>query len=450
MKRVLRLLLILLGCLGLPAAVLWFVPLDRYVPRIEAAATDALGQPVRIGRLRLALLPTPHATLQDLSAGSRGEVRIAALRIYPALTTLASRTRVLRSVEIEGLAAPAGALAALQTPPRGDGPASLRLEKLVLKDIRLALPEAALPPLEGEIRFDDRQSVAAALLATEDGALRLQADAAAGGLDLALQARDWALPAGPPLQFESLQGRGRLEGSRLTVERLEGRFYGGRLEAAARGSWAAGLRLEGQIKLQDVAVAPLLAAVGSPPRLAGRLDSQSRFALGARSAARLGESARVDGNFLVRQGVLHDMDLAKAATLLVRSGAKGGETRFDEFQGRYRLAGRDLYLEDLKVRSGVLDAAGNVHVAPQDALSGKVTVKLTTGVSLVTVPLRVAGTTRDPILYPTGAALAGAAVGTATLGPGVGTTLGTRVADFFDDLLSKKPPKAGPPPTPGE
>lgn len=65
-----RILLILAAAAGLVAlvaiALVLFVDADRYKPRLEAAATEALGMEVRFGgRLRLGLLPGVHLTAED-------------------------------------------------------------------------------------------------------------------------------------------------------------------------------------------------------------------------------------------------------------------------------------------------------------------------------------------------------------------------------------------------
>ena len=58
-------------------------------------------------------------------------------------------------------------------------------------------------------------------------------------------------------------------------------------------------------------------------------------------------------------------------------------------------------------------------------------------IAVATVPLNVSGTLKDPVLTPTGAAVAGAVAGAAVLGP-VGSALGTKAGAFVDKLFSRK------------
>ena len=57
------------------------------------------------------------------------------------------------------------------------------------------------------------------------------------------------------------------------------------------------------------------------------------------------------------------------------------------------------------------------------------------------VPLNVSGTLDSPLLYPTGGTMAGAAAGTAVLGPGLGTALGAKVGQWAENLFGKKDEK---------
>ena len=54
------------------------------------------------------------------------------------------------------------------------------------------------------------------------------------------------------------------------------------------------------------------------------------------------------------------------------------------------------------------------------------------------VPLNVSGTLDAPLLYPTGGTVAGAAVGTAILGPGFGTSVGAKIGSWTEGLFGSK------------
>ena len=94
-------------------------------------------------------------------------------------------------------------------------------------------------------------------------------------------------------------------------------------------------------------------------------------------------------------------------------------------------------LRKLNVASGALKATGDVDVSPRKELSGKIYADVGGSIAVATVPLNVSGTLKDPVLTPTGAAVAGAVAGAAVLGP-VGSALGTKAGAFVDKLFSRK------------
>ncbi|MNC99072.1 hypothetical protein D3C83_172330 [compost metagenome] len=75
-------------------------------------------------------------------------------------------------------------------------------------------------------------------------------------------------------------------------------------------------------------------------------------------------------------------------------------------------------------------------------MSGRINAQVKIAqVAAAEVPLNVSGTVDSPVVVPTGAAVAGAAAGTAILGPGVGTSVGVKIGNWADGLFGRKPDK---------
>ncbi len=77
------------------------------------------------------------------------------------------------------------------------------------------------------------------------------------------------------------------------------------------------------------------------------------------------------------------------------------------------------------------------RVITVQALGGTGALKGTS--ALVSTPLALSGTVQNPSLYPSKAALAGAAAGTALLGPGLGTAAGMKAGRMAEKLFGGKP-----------
>jgi hypothetical protein len=436
-NRLLRWLIGAAALIATLAGLVFLIPLSSFAPRIEAAASEATGQPVRIDSLRLMLLPRPHLRVAGIRVGKAEEIKVAAVEVTPALSSLASKPVVLDLIEIEGLAAPIEALGLLAggaTQKAGDE-AAVRVQRARLREAKLVSGGKPLGPIDADVALDAAGRPVEISVASGGGRLTLESKPAGETLQLMLKAKDFTLPAGAPIRFDELDAQGEMAGSRLAMTKIVGRLYGGTLDARLQLDWTKNWQLGGNLGLQGVALEPLLALFANEKKLGGRLDTKAKLAANAREAGRLADVLRIDGNFVVRDGVLYDVDLANAATLVGGSKTRGGDTKFDELTGLYHVTGKAYRLERLRVVSGLLNASGDVEVSPSNQLAGKLYVEMKTGVSLVQVPLRVAGTMQDPLLYPTGAAVAGAAVGTGVLGPGAGTSLGSRIGDAIENLF---------------
>jgi hypothetical protein len=191
--------------------------------------------------------------------------------------------------------------------------------------------------------------------------------------------------------------------------------------------------------VNQVEIRSLLQVLGRPPTMSGRLSATPVFSASAQQAGQLAQALRLETPFDVKNGVLHGIDIGKAATSLIsREGSKGGETRFDQLSGHLALNRGTRRLTQLKISSGSLSANGNVTVSPRDELSGRVNAQVTAAGTSAVVPLNVMGSVQSPLLVPTGGTLAGAGVGTAILGPGVGTSVGAKVGGWVEGLFGGK------------
>jgi hypothetical protein len=204
-------------------------------------------------------------------------------------------------------------------------------------------------------------------------------------------------------------------------------------------AWKKGLQLKGKATVNQVEVRSLLKVLGRPATMSGRLSASPVFSANAQQAGQLVQALRLETPFDVKNGVLHGMDITKAATSLVsREGSRGGETRFDQLSGHLAMDRGTRRLTQLKISSGSLAANGNVTITPRDELSGRVNAQVSAAGTSATVPLNVTGTVQSPLLMPTGGTLAGAGVGTAILGPGVGTSVGAKVGGWVEGLFGGK------------
>lgn len=435
-KRLFIILVVFLAVIGLP----FLIPLNTYIPEIEKQAGERLHEPVKVGSLRLSLVPLPHVALHGITIGAQQEVKIDSIKVSPNLSSLFSPVKVLRDIELDTVSIRMDMLGKMPVWFKSDGgPQTVRIEKVGLNHVTLESPGMTLPLFSLVVNMNSEGDLKNVLLASDDGKFKLDATPVSGSnFDLKLSARQWRIPVGPAFQFDALNIAGAVNGDALRLRDIDGNLYGGTLKGVAELNWKSGWKLNGDLKGQRLALESLLPLFNSKARVSGRLNAKARFAMNGRTASQLANSPNVDGDFSIHNGVLHGFDLASAAQPFKGKEIRGGQTEFEEFSGIFSIAGKDIRLRKLNISSGVLNANGDVEISPSKQLGGKVYVEVKQGVSLVSIPLKVSGTLQDPVLFPTGAALTGAVVGTAILGPGVGTSLGTKAADTIDSWFGSK------------
>lgn len=438
--KALKWLAISLVVLLAAAAVLPFlVPLANYIPEAEKQASARLKEPVKVGVLRLALLPVPRVVAEDITVGRVPDLQIKSVSVIPDLFSLLESVKVLKSIELDGVTVAQEAFVKIPGWTQSDGsPAAVAVRRVSFKDLSFKLKQAFLGPFEGEVRIGRSGELEQVRLQTADGRAKLTAQPEKPDrYAVRFEAKDWKLPAGPAIHFDELEATGYATSKELLVKRLTGKLYGGSLDGSVGVNWRKDFQVKGELGTKGIGLDRLVPLIERGLKVSGKLDSRSVFSSRARAAGQLLNAMQADTDFKVKDGVLHGVDIVEAAKSLVKGGGRGGQTRFDEFSGHMALDRGSSRFTDLNISSGVLAANGNVDISPQKALNGKINAEVKAGVSLVTVPLAVSGTVQEPFLRPTGAAMAGAAAGTVLLGPGVGTTLGTKAGGFFDSLFGK-------------
>lgn len=155
---------------------------------------------------------------------------------------------------------------------------------------------------------------------------------------------------------------------------------------------------------------------------------------------RFPQNLKLAGKFKLRDGALSRIDLAQAVNSSGKSAV--GVTRFDSLTGSVNINLSGYHFRDVRISSGSLNADGWVDVAPTLQLKGILDVDLKRTGGLVSMPMVISGTLNKPVVRVSGAAWAGAAVGTAILGPGLGTALGVKVGGFLNKLFGGRREKS--------
>jgi hypothetical protein len=417
MRRVLKVFAALLAVLvilliGVSAALHRWVGSDDFRIRAEREATAALGVPVKLGALAVDLWPLPAVAVSDLRVQTQPPLTLGRLEARPVWAALLAGRLEIATLVVRDLVLPAHGVAAIgaamQKKPAAQGQAP------------------AAPSTGGGLSFVPRRALLERVTwvdekgarTTVDAQLRLGDD---GYLDEAA--------------FKILQGR--LAGAKGTLARQDGQWPlridvgGGRIAGPLKlAPGKAGAQvLQGQLKTENVEVAELTA----PSRtLTGKLQATTTLRAEFREPGQIADVLVTQTQFTVQGAVIHGLDLAQAVKTVGLS--RGGETRLDTLAGQLHTQGKAAQLKNLVASSGALAATGDVAMAPNRSLNGRVTVDLSSSKGTMGVPLAVGGTLDDPSVTLSRGALLGAAIGTA-VAPGVGTGAGAKLGDRLGESL---------------
>lgn len=253
----------------------------------------------------------------------------------------------------------------------------------------------------------------------------------AAGLAYRVSMENLTIPVGPALHVRNAEAKGLLHAQTLGIEKMTLSAYQGGLEASGELHWNEGWRFRFDAAVRGMEIEPVLAAFGTRS-LNGLIDARCSGTLRADTFGSLARTPDLGCDFQIRNGVIYDTDLERAATLVGGAATSAGSTPFDTLEGTLRLVNRQTRFDPIRIHSAALEAAGAVSISPARQLSGELRVGLKHTGGIASVPLAISGTPGDPVIRPTKSALAGGAAGTLMLGPGIGTAIGVKVGEAVE------------------
>ncbi len=382
--------------------------------RVEREASTALGAPIALGGLQVAVFPVPAVAVDGVNVKTPTPLTFGRVEVRPdwraalvggaAIQTLVVRDAVLPEKGVDALLAGLHKLAQREeTNPTGTpGPGQTRWlpRRIVLDGVTWVALNGTRTTVKADATIGDDGLPESATARIEEGAR--------AGTQLALS-----------------PGK---EGARWQLVLDIG---GGKVEGPLHLTWPAGgaanpvIELKGELRTHGVDV-PAITAPSRP--LSGKLEASTTLNARGAGVSVLADNLQSHTRFTVHNAQVNGLDLLKAVQTVGLS--RGGLTQLDTLTGEVRTQGRSAQVNQLVAISGVLTARGNVSISPSKALDGRITVDVARGVTagIVGVPLQVGGTLEAPEVTLSRTAMLGAAIGTAVM-PGVGTGAGAKLGD---------------------
>jgi hypothetical protein len=377
------------AALGALFVIPYLLPMKDYTAKIEQQLSAQVHQPVHIGKLSGRILPTPTLEMSEVSFGETKQIQAQQARVNFAFSALFSSTKPINSVELEGVLVNGAELQKVSTwLQQAVADQQHPVASIKLNQGKVESEGFTIAGVGGELNFDQAGKFAQAKLHAQENKYALDINAAGEKLQVAINVRGAALPLLPNWVFDELNAKGELTSDALQITEMDSRIKGGILLGDARIDWRSGWRAQGNLVAKTITLQNL------NKLLEGDMDGNARFRMQSTSLAKLTETAMLDGDFVVKKGIINGMDIVETARLRSRTNLPGGRTHFDELTGELNFANGAYHFRKLKMQAGVLAATGTVDIARQD-VSGNISADLSMRTAMGTVGLQVGGTTES-------------------------------------------------------
>ena len=403
----------------------WLFAGDGVRLAIERQASAWLGQPVRVGRAEVSILPRPAIQLGDVRVGDPVRLALADVHVSADLRALLSRTITDATITVANsrielplpVAPPARDLDSSPAAGGGADDPALRIASIRA----ISLDDIVVVSRGREVRVsadsslnDDRLTVRR--FAARSGATTLDAE---GEVDLA-PAIDASLtvtanrldldellalaeafvlpprpdvsgePVTPPriaarvsadtataggMQVSQLATDLAVDGDHVALSDLTFQLFGGRYQGSLTARLGDELAVTVQSRLENVDVAQLASFGGSPDTISGALSGAGTFTGSGANLPAVWQSARGTGTVAVVDGEIRRLNLVRTVVLFFgrpAPDAAAGSDRFDRIDATFALADRVFRAEDLSLRSPDADITGSgTFDTATDALEGR-------------------------------------------------------------------------------
>lgn len=420
----------------------WLIPTAQWTHKMASTLEEHLKQPVTIQSISIRVLPRPSIKVHAFQVGQPTLFSVDDVIIYPELWALVQGDISMANVEIMHPTVSMEAISWVQSymsASTGKSPAiTVRVKHVDIEGATLIGSGWQPPQVNLQLDLDEHAQLRQAELQTiapegESGQLRVHVRPKSGGYTAQFEGEQWRLPMALPVHVQALTGQVEMENNVIQLNLHDASLFGGHIVANARIDWGESWTIGGDAKVQNLSLGSALSSMTGQATLTGLLDGHVHFDAHMKSLSTLAEAVRAKGQFAIKKGVIHGVDLLKLASVLITKNDGQGNTEFETLKGQLNVNGARYQLNPLEIESGLIHGEGHVEMV-KSVLRGRLNIEVKRSASLVAVPLNVSGTLQSPEISPTKSAMAGAAIGTAVLGPGVGTSVGIKVGDKLNQL----------------
>jgi hypothetical protein len=385
------------------AALLPFIPFNGDKAAIEKLVAERTREKVTIGGVHVGLFPLPHVILSDVVFGEAGDIKVDTVTVPWEVFGGDPEKKSYKQVELDAIAIKQSALVRIPGWTRiEDGNAHLLVGGLALKNVRLTLNDVTLDGFDGDVTLSsDGSFVKASLFHPDLERLKAEIVARDGALAISFSAKKWRAPLAEALVLDQIRFKGTANADALEVAEFDSVIADGNVKGKGRIEWGERWKLSANLEIAGMEIDSIAPRFTQQIPITGRLDAKLAVVAQGDTMQMLFSAPRIEGEFVLANGSLGNIDLMKA---IIESPnyekVRGGKTFFKKFAGTVLVADQRYQWKQLSMVSGSLTAAGNVEVAANNALSGKANLGLGAEDNPVKDTVAFSGSVKEPSMRP--------------------------------------------------
>lgn len=405
MKKIHLLAPVIVTLLGLSISAPLLISYDKHIPGIQTKLGQHLNSKVEIGRITFSYLPSPAFTLEKIRIGNEESASIGKITLPVTTRLLLSAGSEIEVAHLESVTVSPRFALALPSHLTPNTKKPLRIRKASLSNAIVTLKQETLGPLDALLEFKPDNSIDRLSLRSAEGnsTLEIQPADTSGTFNVHFLAKDWKLPYAYPVKFDAIQLIGKATAESLQITEARGSLYEGVITGRAQLDWRNQPALSGQITARGIKGEALIRLFSPVTRTSGQLAGDATFRYEANSLKTLFDTPRLQGRFILSDGMIHNLDLsAPLRSSSPEQKRHGGQTSFNLFSGNISVQGKDVALRGLKLESGKFRASGEVSIR-DGKLSGGAGTSIGNGELIATNRVTLSGTLAAPELQSGGA-----------------------------------------------
>jgi hypothetical protein len=361
--------------------LLHVIPLRAFATKLEKGIGGWIHDDVSISSLTFSMIPTPHLKITGFAVGKQLDAKAPTGNVYLDIGSLFGEKLFIDTIELDSLVIGAEALKRVPSWGAVQGKsAAAEIAHVKLRSVKLD-SKPVVNPFDATFDIDSKGVIKRVMLSGDKKwTVVLKPSPVAGAYALEFNAREWQLPMGAPVPILDVKLKGTLTKDEIVVPEFEADAMDGRINGTLKVNWENGFKLASDLSVVKLQAKELVGSFTRDVVVQGRVEGNFSVQAEAPTLETLLAAPSMQGKFTVVNGSISNLDLVTAMQS-ASSGGRGGVTKFQELSGQVAAASGAVAYSNVVLQGGVLRAGGNINVAPNSHVTGRLNVELRSNVA---------------------------------------------------------------------